>query len=477
MATVEDAVGTRVPTGPKGSYLLGMLRELRHDQLGVMRRAAAEHGDVAAMTVGPPGRRRRLYLVNHPDGVQRVLAGASARYVKGTPIQRQIAAVFGDGMLTSLGDTWLRQRRTLAPLFTPRRTDDYVAVMSAEAVRMIGRWTVNGSARIDLRDEMTEYALRVVGLTLFGDDLDGISSTVRDTLPALSSYALRRGLSPLRLPAAFPTTGQRRAAAARRAMFDAVDTVIAGRRREGRDGTDLVSMLLAIEDPQTGAPLTDREIRDQVLIFLLAGHETTATALTFACHLLGRDDIVQQRIRAEAASVLADRPQNVLPGLRYTAMAVKETMRLVPPAHSFARISTVDDVISGYRIPAGATVFVSPWVTHRRPDLWPDPDRFDPHRFAPELSEDRHRYAYFPFGGGPRGCIGNHFAQTEAVVATALVVAACRLRTEPGPISLATGITVRPAGPVPCHVTPVRVTPDSRTEAAGPLSMTRPDDR
>jgi cytochrome P450 len=216
-----------------------------------------------------------------------------------------------------------------------------------------------------------------------------------------------------------------------------------------------VSLLLAARDPETGAPLSTQEVRDQLLIFLIAGHETTATALTFAWHLLGRHPGVQRRVHQEVDEVLGRVHQEVdevlgggrvptaedVPRLAWTAMVVKETLRLYPPASAF-----------GHRIPPGSVVVLSPWATHRRPDLWPDPERFDPERFDPAAASGRHRYAWFPFGGGPRACIGAQFALTEAVVATAVVLARHELRSDAAPVPLATAVTLRPAGPVWCQV-------------------------
>jgi cytochrome P450 len=212
--------------------------------------------------------------------------------------------------------------------------------------------------------------------------------------------------------------------------------------------------LLAARDPHTGAPLSGSEVRDQLLTFLLAGHETTSTALIFTMHLLGHHPDRQHRLQQELDTVLNGRRITAgdIGRLTYTTMAIKEAMRLYPPAHTLGRRTPTGDRISGYSIPPGATVILSPWVTHRRPDLWPQPGRFDPDRFNPGAVAGRHRYAYFPFAGGVRGCIGEHFAMTEAVVAAAALLGAFTLRTRSAPVPVTAGITLRPAGPVPCEV-------------------------
>jgi cytochrome P450 len=427
-----------------------MARELRRDQLGTYRRAMTAYGDVVRLAAGPPGRRVRLHLVTHPDGVQQVLAGNAANYVKDTPFYRELAAAVGDGLLTSDGRRWRWQRRTLAPLFAHGRIADYVPVMADEAVRLRRRWTAaaGSPARVDLHAEMVEYTLRVVGRALFGAAVDEAVPSIRATFPALSQQVRRRAT------AALPRPG-RRLTAAQRALYAAVDAVVERRRRTPGGGHgDLVSLLLAARDPETGAPLSTQEVRDLLLIFLIAGHETTATALTFAWHLLGRHPDMQRRVQQEVDEVLGGRVPTAedVPRLGYTTAVVNEALRLYPPASAFGRRSVAADRIGGYRIPPGSVVVLSPWATHRRPDLWPDPERFDPGRFGPAAASGRHRYAWFPFGGGPRACIGAQFALTEAVVATAVLLAGHELRSDAAPVPLATAVTLRPAGPVWCQV-------------------------
>lgn len=447
-----------VAPGPRGSMLLGMARDLQRDQLGTFERAMAEHGDVVRLVVGPPGRRVSLHLVSHPDGVQQVLGSRPENYTKGTPFYREIAAYLGDGVLTSNGLRWRQQRRTLAPLFTHRRTRRHVAAMVAEADRLIRSLAPSAGQRspIDLHAEMTEYTLRVVGRILFGADVEEAIPVIRATFPVLNQHIYRRGRNPLRLPRRWPTSAQRRAAAAQRALYQVVDAVIDQRGTASGDQADLISLLLAARDPQTGAPLSAQDIRDQILIFLLAGHETTSTALAFTCHLLGHHLDQQRRVQQEVDTVLGGRPLTAEDAckLPHTTAAIKEAMRLYPPVPALGRLTPTGDQIGGRTIPPGAIVVLSPWVTHRRPDFWPDPHRFNPDRFHPTATAARHSHAYLPFAGGPRGCIGEHFAMAEAIVATAALLNAYTLETTPGPVALQAGLTLRPAGPVPCQLTP-----------------------
>jgi cytochrome P450 len=275
--------------------------------------------------------------------------------------------------------------------------------------------------------------------------------------PVLGSYARRRAFAPVRLPRGWPTPSNRRAARAQQAVYGVCDELIASRRAPGPHGDDLLSLLVAARDGDER--LDDAEIRDQVLIFLLAGHDTTAIALTFALHLLGRHDDAQRRVREEVDEVLGDRTPTAedVAALPYTTMVLKEAMRLYPPAWGLGRRATTTDRIDGCEIPAGADIAVSSWVTHRHPSFWEEPERFVPERFAPEREADRHRHAYFPFGAGPRACIGQYFSILEAVIALAVIVRHYELASMTDRVPLAPRITLHPAGPVPCRLTPRRV--------------------
>jgi cytochrome P450 len=451
---VEDQV-----PGPQGSLLLGMQVALQRDLLRTYEAVTAEYGDVVRLVIGPPGLRRVIYLVTHPDGVEQVLASntsptSAELYTKDTPFYREIAAYLGDGLLTSEGPRWRQQRRTVAPVFTHRRIAGYVDVMAEEAARVANRW--QEWQTVDVSAEMVDFALRAIGRILFGAHVDDAVPVVQATFPVLNPHVRGRGLKPVRLPRGFPTPAERRAARAQRRLYGVVDEIIERRRQATDEGVDLISRLLAARDPETGAPLSPQEVRDQALIFLLAGHETTSTALTFTCHLLGRHLDVQRRVQEEIDGVLAGRApaRDDIGKLSYTTMVIKEAMRLYPSAHVFGRFTPTGARIGGYRIPPRSVVILSPWATHHRADLWPEPHRFDPERFEPAAEAARPRYAYFPFAGGPRACIGSHFAMTESITAIATLLAKYSLRSDLDSVPLATGITLRPAGPVYCAISP-----------------------
>ncbi|GLZ36039.1 cytochrome P450 [Lentzea sp. NBRC 105346] len=434
---------SQVP-GPKGLPLLGSALALRRDLLGTYERARAEFGDIVRLTAGP----MTLYNVFHPDHVQHVLATNAANYRKDNQANEDIAALFGNGLLTSQDETWRGQRRIVQPIFTRNRVAAATEDMALESHRLVSRWFTSDT--VDLNREMVTYAMRVVGRILFGADVDEAAAVCTDTFPVLGEYVRRRGMSPRPLPRHWPTPANRRAARARARLVGVADELV--RRRRLDSSGDLLSLLLTASDPETGDRFDDVQVRDQVLVFLLAGHDTTATTLTFTLYLLARHPEVQEAVHGEVSAVLSGRlPESGdIPKLVNTAAAVKEAMRLYPPAYFVGRLTPAGDEIGGYAIPAGGTVLTSPWVTHRHPAFWDAPSAFRPERFAPDAEVGRHRYSYFPFGGGPRACIGMQFALTEAVVAVATIVQRYRLGPVRSKPSLATGITLRPAGPVLC---------------------------
>lgn len=454
----QDGKARTVPV-VSGLPLLGSALALRRNQLRAYEQARARHGDVVRFVAGPPGWRQDVYGVFSPTGAQHVLVDAAGGYRKETPVYLELAAMLGDGLLTSQDERWRRQRRFVAPLFTRRRVEDYAGAMAEEAERVVDRWrpAADAGATIDVYEEAARYTVRVVSRILFGADVEAAIPAVRAALPLLGEQILRRGLSPRPLPRSWPTPAMRRAERARTDTYGVVDSLIAARRAGGQDGNgnDLLGRLLAARDPERGDALTDDEIRDQVLIFLLAGHETTATTVACALHLLGGHPDVARRVRAEADQVVggaAWTAQDVA-ALDYTAAVVKETLRLYPPAYVVPRLSTTDDVVDGYAIPAGSITLVGTWALHRHPAHWSQPERFDPDRFVPEASDARHRYAWIPFGAGARACIGAQFAMMEAVIVLASLVQTFDVVSAPGPVSLSPLIALRPDR-VPCVLRP-----------------------
>ncbi|MDH6125589.1 cytochrome P450 [Kitasatospora sp. GP82] len=428
--------------------------DLKRDTLQVYLNARRDHGDVVRISAGPPGVRAEFYMVFSPEGVQQVLATQAANFRKENTIYEEIRQSFGNGLLTAQDGDYQRQRRLVQPLFTRRRVDGYADAIGIESEALAERWAALPDGVVDATEEMSRFALRTVARILFGADVEDAIKAVRSSFPVLGNYIVTRGFSPLRIPREWPTPGNRQAMAAERTLYEVCDAIIA--RRGGQESDDLLGLLAAARD-EDGEQLDPTELREQVLIFLLAGHETTATSLTFALYLLGMHPDEQKLARAEVDSVLTDgrRPQaSDLAALPYLNQVLKEAMRLYPAAPAVGRRSVAECTVEGMVIPAGSDVLVAPYVTHRHPLHWEDPDRFDPDRFTPEREAERHRYAWFPFGGGPRACIGQHFSMLESVLGLAAILRSFEIETVDTEVSLGQGITLEVKGPVRIRLTP-----------------------
>ena len=444
--------------------MLGNARHFRRDLLGHLTRGLHQYGDLVAYPIGPRGTPMRITIVvaHHPADVHAVMARTERTFTKDTIAFRVMAEMFGHGLLTVEGDEWRRQRRIVQPLFTPRRVDGYATLMAEEAARLVGH-APRGGRSVDAHLLMMEYTLRVVGRALFGDavaDFDGLVRTLDALVPEVSSVTRRRMFRPLQIPLDRPGPGNRRARALHDRQYAVIDDVLAHAPGPGDpaydpDRDDLVTRLREARDPDTGDPIGDDEIRDQALIFLMAGHETTAGALTFTLHLLGRHPAVQDEVAAEIRQLLGDTDvptPDQIRALTLTRAVLLEGMRLFPSAHVTERSTAEEVQLGGYRLPPDQIVLVSPWTTHRHPEFWEHPEQFDPGRFLGE--HDRPRYAYFPFGGGPRSCVGEHFAMLEAVTLLATLLRTRRVRALRADVPVTPNITLRPVGQVPLALEP-----------------------
>jgi cytochrome P450 len=386
--------------------------------------------------------------------VQHVLLDHADNYVKSPLLRRSLRPLIGQGLLISEGALWRRQRRLMAPMFHPRRVQSFVPVMTSVTEAMLARWDALPSDRpVDIADHMMQLTLEIIARTMVSDDLGGEIAALGQ---AVSTYQLssdRRGLIDLfGLPTWIPRPGQRSAAQAVARIDRTIGRLIARRRESGAAKDDLLMLLVTARDAETGEPMSDTQIRDEIATILLAGHETTANALSWTWYLLSGDTAVAARLHGELAAVLGGRAPTAedLPNLVYTRMVFEEAMRLYPPAHSFSRQAVAEDWIAGRHIPAGAVVIMAPWLLHRHRKLWKEPDEFNPKNFAPERAAARSRLAYVPFGSGPRSCIGASLAMTEALVILAMVAQRYAPRLVPNhrvmPIGL---ITLRPEGGMP----------------------------
>jgi cytochrome P450 len=442
-ATLSTATAVRrEPPRIAPRHPLGVWPRLREDPVKFLIDAAREHGDVVAFRVGPI----QAVLLRHPDAVKHVLVDNNHNYDKATRGYDVLRRFLGNGLLTSEGDFWRRQRRIAQPAFHRKRIADFGEIMVADTLDMLATWeTTAGLGRtIDMSREMMALTLRIVGKTLLSTDVQDATDQVGDAVTKLNEWA-DRSLDSM-LPIGFPTPATQRAKRAAKGL-DVVIGKIIGERRAGEPGEDLLGMLMSTRDAETGETMTDKQLRDEVMTLFLAGHETTANALSWIFYLLSTHPDIERQVRAELDAQLGAAPPTVsdLGKLPYLLMVIKEAMRLYPPAWIIDRHAIGEDEVLGYRVRKNTLVLVSPYVTHRDPALWPNPEGFDPLRFSPEQEEARPRYAYFPFGGGPRQCIGIGFAMMEAQLITACVLQRFRPWMVPGhPVELGPLITLRP---------------------------------
>ena len=444
----------RLGTSPRGHWLLGHFRLLRRDPLGFLTACARTHGDAVPLRFAG----RRILLLSDPALISEVLVTRHRSFRKHLAL-RLARPALGDGLLLSEGELWQRQRQRMQPAFRAERLAAYGQVMSDHVQAMLAGWRP-GQA-IDLHAQMMALTSRIVTRCLFGSDLSGQSADVHLAMESLTSSFKSRMDSALRLPLFLPTPANRRF---RRGMtrIDGVLGRIISERRAGPPQADLLGTLLAATGADGRPALDDRQLRDEVATLFVAGHETTANALTWTQWLLATHPEVRTRLEAEIDGVLAGRTATVddVPRLAYCAQVLDESMRLMPPAWIIGREALTAVDIGGLRVARGTTVLMSQWVVHRDPRRFPEPERFLPERWADDLAGRLPPFTYFPFGGGPRICIGMGFARLELVLLLASMVARFRLELAPGAqvVPLPT-ITLRPLHGMP-------MVASSRTAAA-----------
>jgi cytochrome P450 len=402
------------PPGPKPSFPIGNMPLAGPDPLGVYSEWAKEFGDVfyyRALWI-------HVYFVNHPDLIEAVLVRNYQNFHKDRVVQNS-RWLFGEGLLTSEGESWLRQRRLAQPAFHRERIASYARIMTDYAEQMLASWE-SGETR-DIHQEMMRLTLRIVVRALFNVEAEQIEkiSQAMNVLTRNSTGA-RMLLPPLFRHLPIPAMIEFRRAV--RQLDETVYGIITRRRTAEGDSGDLLSMLMQARD-EDGSRMTDKQLRDEVMIFLLAGHETTALALSWTWHLLGQNPEVEGKLHEELDQALGGRVPGFadLQALRYAERVIKESMRLYPPAWGLARTVIKEFEIGGYRVPAGANVVMSTWIMHRDPRYFPEPEKFDPDRWLPEKAQGLPKFAYFPFGGGPRQCIGAAFAMMEATLLLAAI--------------------------------------------------------
>ncbi|CAN5333849.1 cytochrome P450 [soil metagenome] len=432
--------GRLLPPGPAGHRILGNLREFAADTLGFVTRLAREYGDVVRFRIV----NRTAYLLSAPEAVERVLVTDHRNFIKHTFFWRKVDAIFGRGLLTNEGDSWLTQRRLIQPAFHHERIADYGRLMVDYTLERLDGWQ-DGEER-NVREEMTSITFPVVARALFDAEVEGDIAEIAMAFDTGIEEIARRIRRPILLPDRLPTPGNLRYRRAVARMDRLVYRIIE-EHREADDRGDLLSALMRIRNDE-GRPMSGKQLRDETITMLLAGHETTALALTWTWFLLSQHPEVVARLEAEIDAVLGGRAPAVadLPRLPYVEMIVKESMRLYPPAYSFGREALQDCEILGYAVPAGTTLFIFPWVIQRDARHYADPLRFDPDRWTEDFERRLSRHAYLPFGSGPRMCIGREFARLELILIVAAIAQRFRLEWGAEPAVPRASITLRPTG-------------------------------
>jgi cytochrome P450 len=435
----ELHVAARAVPGPRGLFS-GW--PLTRGPIPFIEKLQREYGDIAHVRMFNVD----IYMVAHPEGIKHVLQENHRNYTKSIDY-KVIAQLLGQGLVTSEGSLWLRQRRLMQPMFHRQKVAAFGSMMTDCTLAMLDRWRGYVEARepFDVVPEMMRLTLEIVGRALLTMDLTGQADVIGRNMTIANERFGEFDLASL-VPW-LPTRSNLRLKRSVRTLRDIVLEIIANRRREGKDYGDLLSMLLAVRDEETGEGMDNEQLRDEILTLILAGHETTANALGWTWYLLSQNPEAEQKLHAELDEVLEGRTPTMadLANLNYTGMVIDEAMRLRPPVWAVGRAAIEDDEVMGYRIPKGGNVMLSQWLAHRHPAFWENPERFEPERFSSERAAGRSRYAFFPFGGGPRMCIGNMFALTEAQLVLATVAQKYRLRMiENHPIELQPLVTLRP---------------------------------
>jgi cytochrome P450 len=446
-----ESIATPIPKS-KGHWLIGDMRALVANPLNYIIAQRPKFGDMfQADTL-----MHKVVFAAHPDVAKHLLLDNHKNYYKSFDYEI-LKLVLGEGLIGSDGEFWRKQRRLAQPAFHKKRIEGMFAAMLEESEKMVARWeSYKGSGKsLELNTEMTAVTVNIVAKTLFGTHVDTSMEAIGKSIALLNGYISARINNPLMPPPWVPTARNLQFKRDRKTLDDIIYKIIADRRQHPSEHDDLLAMLMSATDDEGGEGMTDLQLRDEILTLFLAGHETSATSLTWMLILLSQNPEAMARAKKEATDVLGQGRMQMedLGKLPYLRRVIDEGLRLYPPAWIVGRKALEDDVIHGFAVPKGYNVIVSTYLIHRHPDFWENPDKFDPDRFLPErVNPEQHKYAYFPFGGGPRMCIGNSFALMEMTILLALILQKFDPRAGKQTWEMNPMVTLRIKGDVPFFV-------------------------
>jgi cytochrome P450 len=450
VATTGTPDVSALPLAPKNPLpLRRLLKAVRHLDKGqeLIRDAG---GPITRVQFGPKWVFPPLVAVMSPDGIRDVL-GRNDAVSERCIIHEEVRHMAGDSLFVLPTESWRPRKRALQPVFTKHNVRDFGGQMSRAAQDFVDRW--RGGGTVDLDIECRRLTMRSLGRSVLGVDLNERADVIAEHMHVASSYTADRALRPVRAPRWLPTPARRRARTAVASMRKVTSEILQACRADPSRDAPLVQALIAATDPETGRSLSDDDICNDLLIFMLAGHDTTATALTYSLWVLGHHPDVQDRVAAEAAAI-GDRelaPDDV-PRLGYTVQVLRESLRLQPPAAGVARMAVRDIAVGGYRVEAGSIMAVGIYALHRDPELWDRPLVFNPDRFSPEAAKGRDRWQFLPFIAGPRSCIGEHFAMLETTLALGTIARSLEIRSLGEDFPVAVPFTTVADGPILAHV-------------------------
>jgi cytochrome P450 len=435
----------RLAPGPRGNFVTGNLAAFKEDPIKMIMDLQRDYGDVSRQRLGP----YLMHVVTGPEAVRHVLQGNYKNYSRGK-FYENFKLFFGEGLLTTDGEYWLRHRRMAQPLFHRKVVDGCTGSATASIGAMLDRWDgrVETGEPVELVAEMMQVSLSILGRVVFNMDFSGYADVISPSVLVGLKTMMPQGNINDFIPRWAPTPYNRRVSRAQRSLRDVMQKVIA-EHEVGGDGTiDLITLLQSAKDEETGQALTDEELHDEVMTIFMAGHETTGNGMAWTLYAVSEHPEVRERLEAEVDEVLDGRAPTLedLAQLPYTKMVVEESLRVYPPIWGYTRDTVADDEIEGYSIPKGSTIFLAPYATHRHPSVWEDPETFDPERFAPGRADSYPPFSYFPFGAGSRKCIGFHLALLQMQLVTAMVSQRYRVEMVPGhPVEYGRMVALRPA--------------------------------